>query len=155
MRRFSLIIAMLIILTAILPGVAAADAPDAHQVLGYIFEDMDANGLFTAADQAQSGIVVRLYQDNAPLGVWNSADTLVDAIRSNSDGLYSFANLNAGHYLLVQMTPLGFDCSTGDIISLDLGGPTLLTADQLSFGNVYAELYPTISHKLFMPSVIN
>ena len=97
MRRFSLIIAMRIILRAILPGVAAADAPDAHQVLGYVLEDMDANGLFTAADQAQTGIVVRLYQDNAPLCVSNSADPLVDATRSNSDGLYSFPNLKAGH----------------------------------------------------------
>ena len=152
-RRFAFVVALIWILVSAFPGVAAADA-DLFDVRGYVFDDLDKDAALTAADQPIGDVVVRLYQDNAPLGVWDSTDAWLISVRSDDMGLYVFEELIAGHYLIVQETPVGYDCTSGDVIGLDLGGPAVLSAEELSFANVYAELYPSAGHQLFIPAVI-
>ena len=89
---------------------AAGDAVDSRDdvdfgyrqkssISGTVTEDTDGDG---AGDQPQQDVVVELYEDSDGDG---QPDTLIDSTTTDPNGDYVFADLPAGDYVVVEITP--------------------------------------------------
>ena len=154
-RLIQITVLITTILVALLPGVAAADTQGQFDLQGLAFEDIDGNGVYASIDRPLEDVIIRLVRDQGRIGVWDASDEQIDAVRSGADGVYTFTGVTAGRYLIVQFAPLGYACTSGEVIALNLDATSLLTIEQLSFANVYDEVYPTLSHRVFLPSIAN
>lgn len=152
-RHLTVVAIVAILVVMALPAAAAAQEPATFDVTGYTFEDLNHDGYFGGADRPINLVIVRLYRDNAPRGVWDENDVWLNSVRSDASGLYRLPGLTGGAYLIVQDTPTGYDCITGNVISFDLGDASILGAEELSFGNVYGELYPAFGFRTFLPAM--
>lgn len=110
---------------------ALSQPNDGLEINGVIFVDENSNGL-DASDERLPGVTVRLFRDGGN-GVFGGDDTLVDSVESetlssSNPGGYSFADLNAGLYFVVQdvaSTPAGLIAPPP--------APLTLSADQFNF----------------------
>ncbi|MCB0502945.1 MAG: cadherin-like domain-containing protein, partial [Bacteroidetes bacterium] len=82
-------------------GCDCKTGPSVNFVDGYVFEDMDGDSLFTAADVVDPGVDVSLYRDVDSNGVYSIGDILVETKVSDSTGYYAFAITQVGYYFLL------------------------------------------------------
>lgn len=74
-----------------------------YSISGYIFNDTDNSGTYNLGDTVIANSLVILYDNNS---------FPIDAVRSNSSGIYAFANLAGGNYSLVAQIPSGYTNTT-------------------------------------------
>jgi hypothetical protein len=87
----------------------------AGSISGHVFLDPTGNGA-AVGDPAQSGVVVKLYQDTNNNGVKDSGDHLVGVAVTAADGSFSFNNLPANTYFVKEVVP-GDEVRTGPTLS--------------------------------------
>jgi hypothetical protein len=80
--------------------------PSAGTISGFIYQDLTGNGL-SSDDTAMKGVFVGLVRDANNNGVLDIHDKLVGIQETSSNGSYSFGNLPAGRYFVVEATPWG------------------------------------------------
>jgi hypothetical protein len=86
------------------PAPGGEEPPGARSSLsGRVFHDANANGVF---DDGEAGIAGALVTLN---GVNDLGQNVVLVATTNFDGTYSFGNLRAGIYALLEDQPLGFE----------------------------------------------
>lgn len=80
---------------------------DKVAINGHTYSDTTGDGL-SADDTLLGGVTVKLYQDTNGNGKIDSGDKLIATFVTGSDGSYQFSNLDAGHYLVQEVTPTGY-----------------------------------------------
>ncbi len=74
-------------------------------ITGTVTEDTDGDG---AGDTPQAGVTVTLYEDSNSNGQFDAGEPQVGAPATTAaDGSYSFTNVPAGDYVVVEDTPAG------------------------------------------------
>lgn len=74
----------------------------------YVWRDTNADGLQNTTELPISGVTVNLYQDQDGDGILDPEDAIVATTTTNASGLYNFANLPAGNFI-VQVAASNFN----------------------------------------------
>ena len=69
-------------------------------VYGYLYDDLDANGVVDGGDSPMEGIVMELWDE--------TETTLLSTVNTDVTGGYSFSSLTAGNYVLKYYPPPGY-----------------------------------------------
>jgi parallel beta-helix repeat protein len=96
-------------------GSASSDLDDAVRtnkvtIGGHTYSDTTGNGISTD-DTPLTGVTVNLYQDTNGNGKIDTGDVLLATAVTGADGKYEFSNLNAGTYIVQEITPPGSICT--------------------------------------------
>ena len=82
-------------------GVTTATAA----INGYVYSDVNHNGVYTNGDTGLSGVTIQLYTD--PTGT-ATPDTLVQITTTDASGYYELLNLNLGRFVVMATTLPGY-----------------------------------------------
>jgi serine-aspartate repeat-containing protein C/D/E len=85
----------------------AYSATAATTITGTVFSDVDGTGGPDSSNPNLSGVTVTLEDDNGD-SVTNASGGTVEPATTNSSGVYTFSNLNAGSYQVVVSAPTGY-----------------------------------------------
>ena len=72
---------------------------DPSSLAGYVYHDVNNNGIFEAGEVGIAGATVILF---------DAGGTQVGQLTTDSGGFYKFTNLRAGTYSVVEVTPAGY-----------------------------------------------
>ncbi|MBI5775272.1 MAG: DUF11 domain-containing protein, partial [Verrucomicrobia bacterium] len=75
---------------------------------GRVIEDTNLNQAFNVGEPGVTNVVVDLYLDANTNGVVDLGESLVTSTLTTTNGAYSFANLAAGAYVVVEVDPAGY-----------------------------------------------
>ena len=89
--------------------------PVTNSISGKVFEDCDIDGIFNDANQGLAGVTLTLTGTDST----GAAVSLVATTDAN--GNYTFSNLAAGTYQIVETVPTGF-FDSGDAVGTPFGG---------------------------------
>src|SRR6185437_25523 len=79
----------------------------AATINGYVYNDLNHNGVFTNGDTGLSGVTLQIFTD--PNGDGDPSDgTLVQSTTTDGNGYYEMLNLNTGHYVVVETLLPGY-----------------------------------------------
>ena len=93
---------------------------------GTAYNDNNYNGLHDSGEPGMSTITVELWNpgaDNAIGGTGSNSDQLLTTTTSNSQGFYSFTNLQPGTYFMRVLMPTAQEIIGGNPVNLDDGVP--------------------------------
>lgn len=76
--------------------------PTLYAISGQVRNDGDQDGSFADADPPLPGIILTLFEDDNGNGIIDASDALLASKTTGFDGRYSFANLPAGAFYIVQ-----------------------------------------------------
>ena len=111
------------------------------EVAGQVREDMDGDADFTDPDAGIPGVTIHLYTD--PNGDGNPADGV--AIRTNvtdASGNYSFTNVNAGSYVIVETDAAGYVSTADRVGANDNRIPRILVSSSNVYSNDFLDTQP-------------
>ncbi|MFZ1073947.1 MAG: DUF2341 domain-containing protein, partial [Verrucomicrobiia bacterium] len=116
----------------------------AGQIAGYVYNDINHSGVFTAGDTPLAGVTVELYTDPTGTGM---PGTLLQITTTPGSGYYQFPNLNTGHYVVVATDLPGYTSSAPLNNRLAINLTTLTTSANNDFFQYQPSpnLYSTIS----------
>lgn len=116
---------------ATLASLATSTTVSAASITGTVFQDVNADGAFTAGEGLQ-GLTVELYEDDGD-GLFGSEDRRLNRTAVASTGRYTFANLarHKGYFVMPseQGTPSGIAMATSVPRVIRPGIPQLLIDD--------------------------
>ncbi|MCE1252325.1 MAG: carboxypeptidase regulatory-like domain-containing protein, partial [Anaerolineae bacterium] len=103
-------------------------------ISGIVWEDTNGDGSKQSGEGTLlSGVTVRLYTD--PNGDGDPSDgVLLDTKTTNASGAYSFTNLTAGNYVVIETDPAGYTSTTANSLKRTLTAGGSATAN---FGDLY------------------
>jgi uncharacterized repeat protein (TIGR01451 family)/fimbrial isopeptide formation D2 family protein len=101
---------------------------------GKVFVDHNADGNINASDSGLGGVTLTLLDSNC---------VVVGTTTTLADGTYSFGNLPAGNYRVVETQPNGYGSSTLNV--LDVTVPTTGLSN-VNFGETLGSLAGTVYH---------
>ncbi len=105
------------------PSPTATPTPGLAGVEGYVYEDLNRNGVRDAGERPLSGVRMNLYR----------ADRSLLAVRfTDADGYYLFAGLEPGTYIVEEIDPPGYTSSTFNEVQVSVPPGLILT---LNFGD--------------------
>lgn len=83
--------------------------PPVYTVSGTVYDDDDLtnNNVIGAGDGPIASVTVKLYLDRDFNGVVSAGDSLLATVLTNASGLYTFAGLPAGNYVVQETDPAG------------------------------------------------
>ncbi len=101
--------------------------PGTFSVGDQVFIDANNNGTYEAGtDTPLPNVGLAIYQDLGTVGVLDAADVLIQTTSSSITGLYTFANLPAGNYL-VDINQADADIPAGYTLRSSVNDPTPVT----------------------------
>ena len=80
-------------------------------IQGQVRRDNDGDGSLADADPGLGGVTLQLFKDSNQDGV--ADEVAIATTKANSNGFYSFANLDYGQYIVTEINPTRYT-STGD-----------------------------------------
>ena len=86
-----------------------------NSISGVVFDDANSNGLFDSGEQVIPSVTITLYDQN---------NNVVAAITTAANGSYSFNNLPAGVYTVVETNLSGYVSTTLDHVSVVISSGT-------------------------------
>lgn len=107
MARLSILVALLIVLSATTP-LPNAHAQQSASISGKVFADSNYNGMPDEGEKPISGAELTL------LFTEGQAERVVQVMKSDAEGRYAFGGLAAGQYYLAITLPDGLQLSTPD-----------------------------------------
>jgi hypothetical protein len=99
-------------------------------ISGSAFNDANGNGVFDSRENALTGVTI--FIDQAGTGVWVASDPTAT---TDVNGNYTFSNLSAGRYTVMEIVPIGYTASSPSSASTVL----TLTAGQAASGINFAD----------------
>ena len=112
------------------------DAPT-RTISGQVREDVDNDGDLNDADSGIETVTVQLFSDLDGDGD-PSDGTLVDTQITDASGNFSFTNVNAGHYVIVETNSAGYTSTADSAGSNDDQIPVSVSTED-STGNIFLD----------------
>jgi hypothetical protein len=120
--------------------------PTGPGLSGFVYNDVNFNGLIDAGEAGLGGVEIQLFQFNTST---NEYDILVASVITDGDGFYSFDGLQAGvNYALAELSPSGIGDgidtigSQGGQVSNDFFFDIVLDPGELGINNNFGEGEP-------------
>src|SRR5580704_7089562 len=123
-------------------GVTTASA----SISGYVYNDLNKNGIYTNGDTGLSGVTLQLYTD--PNGDGNPSDgTLQQIATTDANGHYQLLNLNIAHYVVIETLLPGYTGSApaNNRLAVNVTNLTATTNTNFFLYVPAPSLYSTIS----------
>ena len=92
---------------------STALVPISNIISGYVYNDRDVSGNFTAGEVGIGGVLIDLYEDNNNNGILDGGDTVASSTVTGSTGYYEFTAIPNGNYIIVESNLVGYT-SRGD-----------------------------------------
>lgn len=123
-RRSLLPTALIMAVVLVMAGAALAASPSGTGgISGIVFFDSNGNGVRDGGEAGVSGATVTARDAATDGGLYQQA------IVTGSDGLYSFAGLDAGDYTVTETDAPGYISTTADVLNVGVGADVVPNQD--------------------------